>query len=465
MTEPRHVAVIDVGKTNAKLALVDLETLTEIAVVTRPNTVLAGLPWPHFDVDGHWNFVLEALARFHRDYRVDAISVTTHGASAVLLDKDGELAAPVLDYEHHGPDSLTAEYNAIRPDFTETGSPRLGMGLNVGAQLFWQFRQDPDLRQRSQHILTYPQYWSHRLTGIIATDVTSLGCHTDLWNPNSSQFSSLVDRLGIREKMAPARASGDILGTILPEVSDRTGLASDTPVVCGIHDSNASLLPHIKARRKPFSVVSSGTWVIVMAVDGQSVTLDPERDTVINVSAFGQPVPSARFMGGREYELIQSGIIGQPTDKDVEQVLNESIMLLPAVEPNSGPFRGSEMSWMPNEPTNDSGCGDVALSFYLALMTAECLKMVGAMGETIVEGPFARNIHYLQMLQAGTQRPVIASDSMTGTSVGAAMLFRNAPVAPLHQEIAPPSKARQFEEYASNWRNLIPPKSAGTEKR
>ena len=35
----KHVAVIDIGKTNAKLALVDLDSLAEIAVVTRPNAV------------------------------------------------------------------------------------------------------------------------------------------------------------------------------------------------------------------------------------------------------------------------------------------------------------------------------------------------------------------------------------------------------------------------------------------
>ena len=54
-----HVAVIDIGKTNAKLALVRLSDLSEIAVVTRPNTVLSGPPYPHFDVDGHWAFILE----------------------------------------------------------------------------------------------------------------------------------------------------------------------------------------------------------------------------------------------------------------------------------------------------------------------------------------------------------------------------------------------------------------------
>ena len=59
MTTARYIAVIDIGKTNAKLALVDLESLTELAVVTRPNKVLEAPPWPHFDLEGHWQFLLE----------------------------------------------------------------------------------------------------------------------------------------------------------------------------------------------------------------------------------------------------------------------------------------------------------------------------------------------------------------------------------------------------------------------
>ena len=168
------IAVIDIGKTNAKLAVVDPDTLTELAVATRPNTVLQGPPWPHFDVDGHWAFLLDALSDFHRDFGISAISVTTHGACAALIGHDGRLAAPVLDYEHDGPDSLATEYDAVRPPFSETGSPRLSVGLNLGAQLFWQFHINPGLLRQVRQVVTYPQYWGYRLTGVAATDVTSL---------------------------------------------------------------------------------------------------------------------------------------------------------------------------------------------------------------------------------------------------------------------------------------------------
>src|SRR5690606_22727052 len=125
--------VVDIGKTNAKLALVDLDALSEVAVRTIPNTVLGDGLYPHFDCDRIWSFILEGLAAFNRETPVDAISVATHGCAAALLGEDGALAMPVLDYEHAGPDETGADYAAIRPPFSETGTPRLPLGLNLGA--------------------------------------------------------------------------------------------------------------------------------------------------------------------------------------------------------------------------------------------------------------------------------------------------------------------------------------------
>ena len=108
MPEARHVLVVDVGKTNAKLALVDTDALAEVEVMTRPNWVLPGPPYPHADVEGLWSFMLDGIGALHRRHRVDALVVTTHGATGALVDAGGGLALPVLDYEHPGPDELAA---------------------------------------------------------------------------------------------------------------------------------------------------------------------------------------------------------------------------------------------------------------------------------------------------------------------------------------------------------------------
>jgi len=447
-----HVAVIDIGKTNAKLALVDLDGPREIDVRKRPNTVLAGPPYPHYDTDGLWEFILGALAEMQRLHGVDAITVTTHGASAALLDGEGRLAAPVLDYEHDGPDGLAADYDAVRPDFAETGTPRLPMGLNLGAQLYWQFETFPDILERTKTIVTYPQYWTFRLTGKAVNEVTSLGCHTDLWCPRENRFSSMVDNLGWSGLMAPVAKAVDCIGPVLPDVAAATGLDADTPVYCGIHDSNASLSAHLVSREAPFAVVSTGTWVISMAIGGRKVELDPARDTLINVNAFGDPVPSARFMGGREFDRMTQGRSHEFDESDVGTVLERGAMLLPSVEMRSGPFQGRPHRWTVEEAALTDGERFVAVSFYLALMTATGLDMTGAEGQILVEGPFAENPAYLDMLAAATGRPVSAVAG-TGTSIGAALLTADAPrpsrgSAGLHAD-APPAMLA----YAKKWRS------------
>ena len=454
-TREQHVAVIDIGKSNAKVALVDLDQLEEVAIRKRPNTVLAGPPYPHYDTDGLWEFVLASLAELQEIFGINAVVVTTHGASAALLDGDGKLAAPVLDYEYPAPDGLAHEYDAVRPAFLETGSPRLPMGLNLGAQLFWQFARFPDVRKRVRTIVTYPQYWVFRLTGKASNEVTSLGCHTDLWRPYENCFSSLVESQGWLPLMVPVVKAGDLVGPVTWEVAACTGLPPETPVFCGIHDSNASLYAHLVKRKAPFAVVSTGTWVISMVVGGRSLVLDPSRDTLVNVNALGDPVATSRFMGGREFDRLMGGRPLDFTQDDVASVLGSRIMLMPSVEPRSGPFPNRTCSWSTNEAQLSDGQRYVAVSFYLALMTATGLEITGADGEILVEGPFATNRPYLEMLASACGRSV-RGVAGTGTSIGAALLSSNQGVLLKQNEQASTHTSEPpMEAYADAWRARV----------
>ena len=450
----RNVAVIDIGKTHAKLIVVDGESGEEIASRKIVNRVLSGPPYPHYDIETLWNFMIEGLAAFHAQPGYQAISITTHGASAVLLNATGELALPVLDYEHSYPDDIQKAYAALRPPFAETFSPALSMGLNVGAQLHYQKTAFADAFGSVTDILTYPQYWAYRLTGVKANEATSLGCHTDLWQPGKATFSSLPETLGIAYLFPPVRSAFDVLDPVLPEIAGRIGIAGDMPVYCGLHDSNASLLPHLMVRKGPFSVVSTGTWVICFGVGAPLEKLDPARDTLVNVDAFGKPVPSARFMGGREFEMLTVGITPlTPSDLDAarQSVLAGDILYLPNAVEGSGPFPGRKGRWL-HEPRNDAE-RYVAASFYAAMMTATCLELVGHAETTIVEGPFGGNVHFTQALAAISGGQVLVTDgnSPSGTALGAALLAtRHAPKQSYH----PSQPLEGISEYYQTWREL-----------
>jgi len=455
----RYVAVIDLGKTNSKLALVDTFNSRELQVLKQPAAVTSASLYPALDEQAIETFIIDSLQKIVSHHSIDAITVTTHGATVALINEAGQLAMPVLDYEFSGVDESLDEYIKLRPSFKDTGSPALPGGLNVGAQLYWQQTRYPEHFKNVSAILTWPQYWVYRLTGEQYNDLTSLGCHTDLYEPTRKRYSSLVNTRRWQSLMPPTRESGQPAGNLTADFSDRTGLTSQVPVFTGIHDSNASLIPHLISQAAPFSVVSTGTWFIAMAIGGKAVELDEHRDTLININARGESVPSARFMGGRERDLLN---VTEPvSEEDVNNFLGRTDpagMLMPSVVTGTGPYPAATKKWI--VPTlEDTVCkADRAciVTLYLALMTNECLLLVGADGPIFIEGPLAGDLVYAQMLSIASKRKVLISRTKTGTSVGAAMLIGEPQKPPDYTEVSVGSALRvKLEKYASLWKQNL----------
>lgn len=449
------VAVLDVGKSNAKAVLFELAEGRELMVRTMPNTVRRDGPYPHFDTDRIWRFALDAFREMAERHAIDAVSITTHGASVALIGED-DLALPVLDYEHPLPDEIQDAYDRVRPPFSETRSPRLPGGLNVGAQLFWLARAFPERFAAARQIVTYPQYWAWRLSGVASSEASSLGAHTDLWAPEAGRFSSLVVNEGWTERFAPLRSPFDALGPLRADVAAALGAGGHVKVHCGIHDSNASLLPHLLQRPTPFSVVSTGTWTIVFAVGSTPPALVPDRDTLMNVDAFRRPVPSARFMGGREFDILTGGRAEAPGAADVAAVLRGGVMALPTFSPGNGPYPQGQGRWIGDPETLSAPERTAAASLYLALTAARCLELVGAAGPIVVEGPFARNAVFAEGLALLAGRPVEMSSGTTGTSLGAALLTSAGRTPSPRRETPPPNSGlvdgAALRSYAASWR-------------
>jgi sugar (pentulose or hexulose) kinase len=454
----RTVAVIDIGKSNAKVALLSAEEGCELSLRIATNAVRPDGPYPHFDIPEIWHFICDSLADLNRAQPIECIVVTTHGGAAALIsgdaDRDG-LALPVIDYEFDGPDELSAAYDAVRPPFSETFSPRLPAGLNLGAQLFWQERRFPHQFAAAQALVTYPQYWAWRLSGVAAAEATSLGSHTDLWRPAEGRISSLTQRMGWSALLAPIRSPFDRLGPLRPGLARRLGLAHDAVILCGIHDSNASLLPHLTSLEAPFTVISTGTWVIVLAVGGDIAGLDPTRDALAYVNAFGAPVPAARFMGGREYEHLAGAAPVTPSPAEIDHVIGAGVMALPGFVPGTGPFPRRTGGWSHDAATLSPGERAAAASLYLALVSEASLGISGARGPVIIEGPFGQNQLFCSALAAVMDRPLFRSGRRTGTTEGALLLAsgreRRTPAAPVPVAALPhPS----FPAYAAQWRRL-----------
>jgi L-fuculokinase len=418
------IGVFDIGKTNAKFALLEPSTGVVLEQHSTPNTVLRQAPYPHVDTEALWHWMLLQL----RQARVKptALMVVAHGATAALV-KAGKLSLPILDYE-----TPLQTHDYPRPPFLETASPELPNGLNLGRQLHWLEQHFPDEFAGST-ILLYPQYWAWRFCGVFASEVSSLGCHTDLWATNQT-FSSLGQRY--RTQFPPLRKAWEVLGGFLPDLAADLGF--DCQVHCGVHDSNASLVPYLNSPN--VSVVSTGTWSISMVCGGSTDGILETRDTLCNSNVLGQPVPTARFMGGRDFaQIVQNNPI---CDWATVQAVIESAEI---VQPNLN-LHSNQPEWR-----------TALASLYCALRIDQQLSWLGSSAEIFLEGSFAQNPLIAGLLAAlRPEQPVFLGSS--GTLEGAFLLVRwqNSPTRPALPQVVPAPvlgllgyKKRWFEVWGS----------------
>lgn len=448
------VAVLDVGKTHAKLSLVSRDGAAP-ATRSCANAAVVAEGRPALDASGIEAWMRAGLKDLAGLAEIVAIVPVAHGATAALIAGDG-LAAPVLDYEAEPPADVAAAYAAERDPFEVTLSPPLPQGLNLGLQLFWQDALYPKLWSAKAQALLWPQYWAWRLCGERAAEATSLGCHTDLWRPYDGAWSDLAKRHGWGGRFGPLRPARAVLGAVRPELARAIGLGTDCKVLCGLHDNNASLNAvrgFAEVAGRAFALISTGTWFVTFqsGADGRT-RLDPARDTLANVDVEGRPVPSARFMGGREYAVLLGDDMGATASlADAAAVVTAGVRTRPAFAPG-GPFPGEPGAILgaPQTPAQRAALA----SLHLALMSDIELDLVAADGPIVIEGRFADDPVFPAALAAlRPDRTVYAVEGGgDAVALGAARLVWPdlAPAAPLRRVEPAPF---DLTAYASAWRD------------
>jgi len=451
--------VFDIGKTHIKAHVIDAGG-DSVAAREALNSVREDGAYPHYAIDDIWRFLLDCLATFNRTFPLSAIAVTTHGAAAALVDRewggDG-LVLPVLDYEYAGIETIDETYRQERPPFAETGSPDLPAGLNLGRQLAWLEAQFPAAFAAATDILLYPQYWVWRLCGERVSEVSSLGCHTDLWAPWEGGYSSLAKNRGWTAKFPRLAPAWENVGQVTAAVAAQTGLARDCAVFAGVHDSNASYLRYRRGMPgRAFSVVSTGTWAIVMDSSAGPETLDGERDMLANVDVYGDPFVCSRFMGGREYQAICEHLGGNPGQPfaaaDIEAIIAAGLLCMPTWQPGSGPFNRQHGSIQGDASSN---LVPAALaSLYCALVLDYQLDLLNSSGDIVIGGAFLRNAMLCALLaQMRRQQRLLRSTDVTGTVQGTAMLTRWEQPAPMeNMQWVEPAAIGGLAGYRDLWR-------------
>lgn len=447
------IAIFDVGKTNKKLFLFDenyrivyersakfIETVDEDG---DPCENLESLRLSVFDS-------LNEIFR-QKEFEVKAINFSAYGASLVYIDEQGKPLTPLYnylkDYPHEISDELYFKNGGSKQFSIATASPVLG-SLNSGLQLLRLKKERPAIFDKLKYALHLPQYLSFLLSGETYSDLTSIGCHTALWDFNKNDYHKWVVEEGIAEKLAPIVPASQVSPAIFPGSNIKVGI--------GLHDSSAALIPYLVSFHEPFVLISTGTWCISLNPFNDS-PLTPEelqQDCLCYLQYQGKPVKASRLFSGYEHEQhvkrISDHFHGETVNFRTMDFNPEIIAKLklsqPVIEAEGtiSAFAERDLSTF----ANGIEAYHQLIIDLVALQTRSTqLVLTGTTVKRIfVDGGFGKNVIYMNLLAlAFPQLEIFAASMAQATAMGAALA--------LHKEWnkkAIPNDIIELKYYSSN---------------
>jgi sugar (pentulose or hexulose) kinase len=456
---PRGIAVVDAGKTNTKIVLFgpDGRPMAERKV---PSQNHEGPPYRSIDPEPLVDFCRKALPELDAILPIDVVVPCAHGAALACLAADGSLAMPVMDYTSEPPPEIIAAYREVQPPFDEVYSPLLPMALTHALQLYWQQHAFAHDFARIETVVPWIQYVAFRLSGNLVTEISGMACQTHLMNIRDGGFSSLVHKQEWEKFFPPLAKAWHSVGNLKPEFLGKS-FRGNAQVLAGVHDSNANYLRYLAGGQKKFTLLSTGTWIIGFDTETRLSSLDEHKDTVSNTDVFGNKIACCRFFGGKEFEILSEGASGDVASLDaIQQLIADEVFALPGFSDGGGPIPsvGGKGRIVGKKPASLEGKASLA-SLYCALMVSESLEAIGSAHDIIVDGPFSKNLVFLQTLaQLRSGQKVMASDLRDGTTAGAACLALmpegKLPHVPLVLSTFDSPALVGLDAYQQNWKKL-----------
>lgn len=311
------IAVFDIGKTNKKILLFDESLKLVYQHEERMPTIIDedGVECDNIDRMEAW--ILDTMKGLSKssEYNVLGVNFSTYGATLMYLDENGKRLTPAYNYLKPLPkgaiDPLYEKWGGIEEFSRCTASPAfVDNMLNSGLQAYWLKKFRPEVFAKVKHVLHFPQYLSYLLTGKVASEYTSIGCHTAMWDFDNKQYHPWL--AGEKIPVPQPISNSTVYDVVFSGKNIKAGI--------GIHDSSASLAPYILGSNEPFLLISTGTWCINMNPFNEEPLTDEQlkRDTLCYMSVSMKPVKSSRLFLGHILDVNAARIaahFGLPADE------------------------------------------------------------------------------------------------------------------------------------------------------
>ena len=406
--------VLDIGKTNVKLTFVNsLTNQTAHSFRTKQKNVTR-LGIKILDSNSIYEWAHKHIELIGKKYVLDKFVCTAHGTSIALIGHDNQELLACTDYEYKF-DKFVDKYKEIAPKFSESFTPFLENGLNIGQQLFYLYKKNPKLIRNTKYILSYPQYIVWKLSGIFSSEISYLGCHTHLWDFRKNKLSSFVKKLKLENKFPPMKKAWEVIG-------QKKIANSNLQIANGVHDSNASYLYFKNSDIRNFTLVTTGTWYIIFNQKASLKHLNPNLDMLANIDVFGKPVPTIRFMGGREYDYLIKKFKITTNTKALKNFDYKDYLIYPSYA-SGGAFANKKININLFKKLN-RGQIYYLICLYIAFIINFCLNTIKSSNTIILDGPITKNITIMKILSSLREKQLVLKNKKEiGTTLGATNLF------------------------------------------
>lgn len=430
------IAIFDVGKTNKKLFLFDRYYKIVYEKTAKFTETVDEDGDECENLESLRGSVFDSLREVFRlkGFCIKAINFSSYGASFVYIDEKGDPLTPLYNYLKKYPEHLSKQfyetYGGEQSFAHITASPVLG-SLNSGMQLYRIKYERPGLFRKIKYALHLPQYLSYLISGIPCADITSIGCHTNLWDFQENRYHQWVSQEGILEKLPPILPGNEVLPAVFEGNNYSVGV--------GLHDSSAALIPYLVNFQEPFVLISTGTWCISLNPFNQTPLTNEEleNDCLCYMTYKGKPVKASRLFAGYEHEQQV---------KRIADHFNQNTIRYRTINYNAG-IIGRLQSEMPARPgpvnlkvsafpkrelslfkTDKEAYHQLILDIIVQQVFSTQLVLKGTVAKRIfVDGGFSKNAIYMNLLALFfPEMEIFAASMAQATAVGTALSIHKA---------------------------------------
>lgn len=213
---------------------------------------------------------------------IAAVTATSMREGILLYDSRGKELFGVANVDARA-DAEVAELNARFPDAERRFYAQSGQTFALGAlpRLLWVKKNRPKVYEQARSMNMISDWVLTKLSGVIATDPSNGGT-SGLFSLERRQWASeMAGEVGLKDDIfPPVYEPGTVIGEVMQESADATGLQKGTPVVMGGGDVQLGSAGLGVVRPGQVAVLGGTFWQQLVNIEG--ALTHPQMDLRIN---------------------------------------------------------------------------------------------------------------------------------------------------------------------------------------